>query len=984
MTFSLSEQLQDSYALLWASLNQEYHKVNQTSNTHENDTRVLLDRLRSIKNYLVGSKARKSFTTSDPSISKDLSLLASILDWDGLGPCIIKLKIEAAAILGLLSISEDQAVDVLLQARLPAVILNAITRLLTEVPIQSLLSSQSPPRNGQHHLLQTLLRTLSSLYSIIQDVSSPRKWGFMTKSPERVHLPQPQRSTPRNSHASSIQFHHQEAKLDSKGKAKAPVDLGKKIHAHPSSKIQVDEPSHTFDYWPTSKPSKLKEACEEAKTLLAEYIVHENTLVPFILTISKRSMPDGSRINLSSVSIADLVVPCFQLIWLLCKDTKRQAWLIRELIEAEDPHGDEDSCLKALTNCLEAWLHSHHDLATEYAIRTVGALLSIDEPPHDPQDYELLEYLDRLLWNRPPDPAPSSFYSNPNNPTASPLEAVGIGWVLTRRSQRGSPILRAALATSINSLVKHFPDIRLRILLSQIKHTIELIDNTSYPIVVRCEAAYALAHSLTISENLHHQAYEANAIPVLKKLIDQASVDPIPYPTPAFVTQSAMLRESAYLALASLMSTLDAPRKQVIALNLLPGFVKALTDASILVRAASCQCCRALSRAISIVRTKLADEGAGSRLFDLAFGLDHLPVDALAHSSHQDNLEDDLDEDAVEIQLRIIAMGALCNLVLEFSPMKSEVLSRNGVEKFIKLLKFSKYQSLRESALWGLKNIIFSSSFQLKLRVITCLGWDEVFKCLNDKNLSIQENMISFLRNLACGEISDIDIVFKQLTNSNADSTHSQLIDLLEDKLSMSCSRCAAPVETKATSSAEAPEMSSRQTSSESVITDASKEQILIQTIYTFSNIATGNLVHKAYVLERPRIMKAVVDSLSHFNPEVQCAAIWCIINLTHFDEDTKPRSMMKTIETMESLEIPAKLRAVLRQFKRLKEGPLVEGGMLLIEVDDNMEDEKRRLGCYAQTPAQLEALAKRWQVKDRAECALFQILRKKDILLLS
>lgn len=122
--------------------------------------------------------------------------------------------------------------------------------------------------------------------------------------------------------------------------------------------------------------------------------------------------------------------------------------------------------------------------------------------------------------------------------------------------------------------------------------------------------------------------------------------------------------------------------------------------------------------------------------------------------------------------------------------------------------------------------------------------------------------MISFLRNLACGEISDIDIVFKQLTNSNADSTHFQLIDLLEDKLSMSCSTCTAAMETYPTSNADATEMSSRQTSSENVITDASKEQILIQTIYTFSNIATGNLVHKAFVLERPRVMKAVVESL--------------------------------------------------------------------------------------------------------------------------
>lgn len=86
----------------------------------------------------------------------------------------------------------------------------------------------------------------------------------------------------------------------------------------------------------------------------------------------------------------------------------------------------------------------------------------------------------------------------------------------------------------------------------------------------------------------------------------------------------------------------------------------------------------------------------------------------------------------------------------------------------------------------------------------------------------------------------------------------------------------------------------------------------------------------------------------------------------------------------MESLGIPAKLRGVLREFKRLKEGPIVEGGISLIEVDDNMEDEKRRLGFFAQTPAQLDALARRWQVKDRAQCALSQILRKKNILLLS
>ena len=46
-----------------------------------------------------------------------------------------------------------------------------------------------------------------------------------------------------------------------------------------------------------------------------------------------------------------------------------------------------DLYLKALTNCLRDWLQSHHNLATKYAIRTIGALLLITAPQ---------QYLQRL------------------------------------------------------------------------------------------------------------------------------------------------------------------------------------------------------------------------------------------------------------------------------------------------------------------------------------------------------------------------------------------------------------------------------------------------------------------------------------------------------------------------------------------------------------------------------------------------------------
>ncbi|POV95716.1 hypothetical protein PSTT_16088 [Puccinia striiformis] len=737
----------DTYSELWAALRQDYQTENQAG---------LFERLRSIKNSLVGSKARKSLTTTDPSISNDLNILASILESDCLDSNTIKLKIEVAAIVGLISIPEDRAVHALLEAGLPRVIVHSITTLLTNTSIPRLLSCQGPPRHDEHHLLLSLLRTLSSLLSIIQDVSStPRKFGFMNKSP-----PQP----------------------NFKGKAKA-IPL-----------IDANQPSNIH--------LTVKESCIQVKDLLMEFIVTGKVLIPFILTLSQPIHSTNSLV--SSLSLAALITPCLQSIWLLCKDTHRQKSIIKHLItlknplynEQQDQDQEEEDCLKALIKAIMFWVDSSHDLVIEYGIRTIGVLLSIHDPPspnHTSQeDKELIAYLDKLV--------------------------------------KGSPVLRAALVTSIVSLVNHFPDIRVRILILQIHESIELIDNSSNSILVRCEAAYALAHALTISESLHQEAFDANAIPVLKKLIDHASLEPIPYPTSGFVTQSAMLRESGYLALATLMSRIDGPRKQVITMNLLPGIVESLNDRSILVQIAAAQCCRALSRAISIVRTKLADEGAGSILFDLAFGAPKSPEHLL-----------DLEEDSLEIHLQIIALGALSNLVLEFSPMKTEVLNRNGIEEFIKLFKVSKFQSLRESALWGLKNIIFLLIINLNQ------------ECLDDKNLSIQENMLSFLRNLACGETSDIEILYQQLNNRNLEDR--RLIDILEDKLTtLWSSNSIKPLNRSIPDDG-------RDSSSSSL------DQILIQTIYTFSNIATGNLSHKTFILERPNIMQAILLSLDHRNP---------------------------------------------------------------------------------------------------------------------
>ncbi|KAH9819512.1 armadillo-type protein [Melampsora americana] len=873
----------DHYKELWRHLKAHFDRITSDTNgdnllnVHPTDfdLDVVLKLLISIKNSLVGSRTRKFITMNDSQIISVIPVLACILELTGQQITIMKLKIEAAAVVGLLCLPEDQTVLGLLRARLPGAIIHALTSLLSKSSIETIIFHPTPTNQTDHHFLKTLLRTLSSLYGVIQDVSSSRKWGYMTKSPERVHQSKPGPIVhPLSQPVSSSSPPGETDRFDLKGKARAIEDATDEMFIDPLTSQHLDAGETdelTRHFWLISKRNEIKESCEHAKVQLLKFLAQDDLLISLILTISPPSnqfnTPDPTA-RISLCATADLVVPCLQLIWLLCKDTRRQVWFVRQLMKAQDPIKNEESRLQALVGCLKAWLASNHDGAVESSIRVIGALLSINDPPHWPEDHDLSEYLDSMIWGK--------FDTD----EADDSNSWGIGWVLlTCRAKDGSPALRAALATSSVCLVKNFPDIRLRILKLQIHNAITLIDNPTHSVTVRAEAAYALAHAVTVSEALQIQATEAGVIPVLKKLLDKASEPPVPYPTPAISAQNAMLRESAYLALASLMSTLDQPRQEVIDLNLLPSIVKSLGDDSVLVRASACQCCRALSRAISVLRTKLADEGAGPRLFDLAFG---------AEGSHEieESSDDDEDEDAVEIQLKTVAMGALCNLVLDFSPMKQEVLNRNGIEKFVKSLKSTKHQSLRVSALWGLKNMTFSSSTDLKLKVIGSLGWDVIHKLLEDKNPSIQENIISLLRNVVCGDVADIDIVFRQL------NTHDQLMALLEDRLSTSSINL------------------------NTISSSSMSESIILQTIYTISNIATGTEAHKLFILSRHRTMNSIYELMSHKNSDIKIGAIWCVNNLSHWDEGTDSENVTTVMMKFTSLGIINKLNELSKEEK--------------------------------------------------------------------
>ncbi|KNC97089.1 uncharacterized protein SPPG_07484 [Spizellomyces punctatus DAOM BR117] len=277
------------------------------------------------------------------------------------------------------------------------------------------------------------------------------------------------------------------------------------------------------------------------------------------------------------------------------------------------------------------------------------------------------------------------------------------------------------------------------------------------------------------------------------------------------------VKESAFRAVAAVCSLREECRKQVIDAKLLPHIVSAMSHPNRRIRIAACECTRSLSRSVKNLRTSLVDAGVGIPLFQL------------------------LSDESVEVQTT--ASATLCNIVLDFSPMKKTVLENGGVERLVDLAK-SMDDRLRLNAVWALKNLLFQADSEIKERVMKELGWDGLLSLINDNETGIQEQALNLLRNLACGKESDIEQVFKGLGED-------KVMDILETKL------------TKPTQS----------------------DDIILQALYVIVNVSTGNDRHKAAIMNRETIIEAILGFMSHTKSLIRVATIWCVINLTWTDD---------------------------------------------------------------------------------------------------
>ncbi|KAK9838788.1 hypothetical protein WJX74_003399 [Apatococcus lobatus] len=200
-------------------------------------------------------------------------------------------------------------------------------------------------------------------------------------------------------------------------------------------------------------------------------------------------------------------------------------------------------------------------------------------------------------------------------------------------------------------------------------------------------------------------------------------------PKLAHLLHAAISNQAALLDLLQTLATLcqhhEANRRQLLTdhttLKLILGALES-PDAS--VRVAACSCLRGLSRSVKNLRCSLVDVDIAQPLMKL------------------------LSDPNLEVQQ--MATAVLCNMVLDFAVVKDVLVAAGCVDKLVSLAT-SMDSDLRLNAVWGLQNLAFRGSLEVKGSIMSALPWTTLTSLLRDESPELQGKALSLLQNLVHG-----------------------------------------------------------------------------------------------------------------------------------------------------------------------------------------------------------------------------------------
>lgn len=184
-----------------------------------------------------------------------------------------------------------------------------------------------------------------------------------------------------------------------------------------------------------------------------------------------------------------------------------------------------------------------------------------------------------------------------------------------------------------------------------------------------------------------------NAVNILLKMLEKAkAMDSVFY---------AKKLDCVLIVTAALSSTNEENRKFIADSKLLGLIVESLSSPDVNLRISACQCARNISRSVKNLRTNLFDAGIATPLLKL------------------------LHDDSLVVQ--ITACATICNMVLDFTPIKKVIVNDGAVPDLVKLVQHPD-TALRINAIWSLKNLLYHSDNEIRTKVMSCLSFDAIIK----------------------------------------------------------------------------------------------------------------------------------------------------------------------------------------------------------------------------------------------------------------
>lgn len=181
-------------------------------------------------------------------------------------------------------------------------------------------------------------------------------------------------------------------------------------------------------------------------------------------------------------------------------------------------------------------------------------------------------------------------------------------------------------------------------------------------------------------------------------------------------------KEAAFRCFASLAANDETIRKRIIDSRGLIEEVLSGIKENGNVRLAAVRCLHSLSRSVQLLRTVFQDH------------LIWRPLMELIH-------------DKPSPELMTVVSSTICNLLLEFSPAKENLLDSGAIEILSELTK-SPIPALRLNGSWALMNMSFQAEQHVKTEIINSLGTDRIFQLLGDSDTRVIMKTLGLLRNL--------------------------------------------------------------------------------------------------------------------------------------------------------------------------------------------------------------------------------------------